>query len=445
VTRSLDKNTEIPYLFSMELWDNLELNQELLATLKELLIALGIGLLLGLEREFTKSGEHKERLFAGIRTFAIVTLTGYVALFLSQEYSIWVFVITFLGVILLIALSYQRSREQDFGTTTEFTLLIAFLLGALVYTGNYHLTVSLAVIVTGLLAMKGRMHDAVAQLSKRDILSILTFILITALVLPLLPNKDWGPYGILNLYKVWLIVVIFVALNFVGYFLTKFVDSKKSTLLTGILGGFVSSTATAWFFSRQSGKDKDGGAIEAAAIILASSIMFPRLLIWLLLLNIALFKSLWLPVLLFGLGGIGIGYWIARNRSKVAEGAPKEVGNPINLREALFFAVIYLVIQFIVGYADEHFGESGVYLASGISGITDIDAITISMANYAKNQDATQMAGTAILIAAFANTLVKYGFCLAFGNAKLKRYSSLAFVPLFLAGIGLVLVRILNS
>ncbi|MBK7407081.1 MAG: DUF4010 domain-containing protein [Saprospirales bacterium] len=172
--------------------------------------------------------------------------------------------------------------------------------------------------------------------------------------------------------------------------------------------------------------------------------MFPRLLIWLLLLNVSLFRDLWLPVTLLGVGGIGLGYWIAHNRSdQVAEGPPKEVSNPINLREALFFAVIYLVIQFIVGYSNEHFGEKGVYIASGISGITDIDAITISMANFAKGGMSELVAGTAILIAALANTLVKYLFCLAFGNAHLKKYTSLAFVPLFLFGIGYIVFRLM--
>ena len=427
----------------MNFWQNLGLHSELLHAFKELLIVLGIGLLQGLEREYSKNADHQGRLVAGVRTFPIVDLMGYLAMFLSNIYSIWIFVAAFLGAITLIALSYQGSRDKDPGTTTEFTLLVSFLLGCLVFTGNYHLAVSAAVIVTALLALKTRMHDVVQRLSQKDIFSILIFVVITALVLPLLPNEDMGPYGIFNFYKIWLVVVIFVALNFLGYFLTKFLDQKRSTLMTGILGGFVSSTATAWFFSRQSGKNSEGGAIEAAAIILASSIMFPRLLIWLLLLNFDLFLSLWLPILVLGLGGAGFGYWIARSQSAEAEGPPKEVRNPINFREAFFFALVYLSIQFIVGYAEEHFGESGVYMASGISGITDIDAITISMAQHGKVGMSLEIAGTAVLIAAFSNTLVKYAFCVLFGNRGLKRYTSMVFIPLFALGIGYILFRAL--
>ena len=428
----------------MDFWQNLGLNGELLYTLQELLIVLGIGLLLGLEREFAKGGSEQARLFAGARTFPIVAMTGYLAMTLSSEFTIWIFVGTLFGASALIAMSYLGSKEQHLGVTTEFSLLAVFLLGGLVFTGRYHLAVSVAVLVAGLLSLKTRIHHAVKALSEKDIQSILLFIVITALVLPLLPNEDKGPYGIFNLYKIWLVVVIFVALNFLGYFLAKFLDQRRSTLMTGILGGFVSSTATTWYFSRKSGKSAEGGVIEAAAIILASSIMFPRLLIWLLLLNFALFKTMWLPILVLGLGGGLFGYWVSRRQSAEVEGPPKEVRNPINLREAFVFGAVYLAIQFLVGYADEHFGESGVYLASGISGITDIDAITISMAQYGKDSAALEIAGTAILIAAFANTLVKYMFCLLFGNAHLKRYTSLAFVPLFTLGIAYILFRVLT-
>jgi len=427
----------------MDFWQTLGLNSDILHSLQEVLIVLGIGLLLGLEREMSKGGPDVP-IFAGVRTFPIVTLTGYVAMLLAAEYSVWIFVGTLFGAAALIAMSYVGSKAEQLGTTTEFSLLIAFLLGGLVFTGRYHLAVSVAVAVAALLSLKDPLHQAVQRLSQKDVHSILFFLVITALALPLLPNIDMGPYGIFNLFRIWLIVVIFVALNFLGYFLTKFLDQKKSTLLTGILGGFVSSTATAWFFSRQSRKNQEGGVIEAAAIVLASSIMFPRLLIWLLLLNFELFRSLWIPIVVLGLMGIGIGYWISRRHGAVAEGPPKEVKNPINLREALFFGVIYLGIQFIVGYANEHFGESGVYVASGISGMTDIDAIAISMARFGKEAPGIGIAGTAIVIAALTNTLVKYGFCLVFGNRNLKRYSSLAFLPIFALGVGYIIFRMVS-
>lgn len=424
------------------------LTSEMITSFEELLIVLGIGLLLGIEREFSKNrpDSEKVKVFAGVRTFPIVALAGYAGALLAEAFSVWILVAAFAGVLAIIALAYQGSRGKDLGTTTEFSLMMTFILGALVFTGKYHLSVTIAVLVTALLTLKIRMHEVVKRLSRDEILAILLFVVITALVLPLLPNEDYGPYGVLNPYTVWLIVVIFVTLNFLSYFLSKFLDEKRSTLTIGILGGFASSTATAWYFSRQSRKSRDGDRLRAAAIVLASSIMFFRLLIWLALLNFALLRAIWIPVSVFGLIGLGGGYWLSRQQKQQEENhvVPAGTNNPINLREALFFGLIYLLIQLLVGYTDEQYGASGTFIASGISGITDIDAITISMADLGKEAGKETVAATAVIIAAFANTLVKYAFCLIFGNASLRRYASFVFIPLFLLGIGYVVFRILG-
>jgi len=425
----------------MEFLENIEWDAQLLNAIKELLIVLGIGILLGAEREYSKQ-QKDERLFAGVRTFPIVGLLGYLTLFLSEKYSFLIYVAAFVGVMILVGLSYHRTQRQDAGTTTEFSLIITFILGSLVFAKSYHLAVTVAVIVTTLLTLKIRLHAVVRQLSQSDIFSIIYFVIITALVLPLLPNQDFGPYNVFNPYKIWLIVSIFVALNFVAYFLSKFIDHRRSVILTGILGGFASSTATAWFFSRQSGRSSKGGAIQASAVVLASSIMFPRLLIWLLLLNISLFQALWAPVLIIGLLGIGLGYYVGKKEQESAPATEHEISNPINFKEALIFAIIYVVIQFVVGYAESRYGDEGVYLAAGISGLTDIDAITISMANYAKESVGLSVAAAAVMIAAFANTLVKYAFCLIFGNNNMRKYASYAFVPLFLAIIGYTIFQL---
>lgn len=423
-----------------EFLESLGFDNVLLNTLKELLIVLGIGLLLGLEREHTKIRKAHVRLFAGVRTFPIVGMAGYLSLFLASKFGVWIFVAAFLGTVSLIALAYYRTQTTDTGTTTEFTLMITFILGGLIFAKFYHISVTVAVLVTVLLTLKIELHKAVSSLSESDILSIIKFVIIAALVLPVLANRDFGPYGAFNFYKIWLIVAIFVSLNFVAYFLSKYLDQRKSVILTGILGGFASSTATAWFFSHQSRHSPKEGRVQSAAIILASSIMFPRLLVWLLLLNMSLFMELWLPVLSFGALGLTAGYFISKKHQPTQTKIRHEIGNPINFREGLLFAGVYIVIQLLIGYAEEHFGSEGIYIASGISGITDIDAITISMANYSKTPDTQPIAATAILIAAFANTLMKYLFCLLFGNAILRKYTSLAFVPLFLIGLIYIVV-----
>lgn len=422
----------------MGYFENLEFNTTLLITMRDLLMALGIGLLIGVEREYSKARDvDHDRLFAGVRTFSIVAILGYLIMILKDSLGIWVFVSAFLGVVAITTVSYFKGHQKDQGTTTEFALIVCFLLGALVQIKEYHLAITGAVLLTALLGFKISIHNFVGRLNKGEIAAILIFIITTALVLPLLPNQDFGPYGVFNLYKIWLIVAIFMSLNFIAYFLGKFVDRKNSVLLTGFVGGFASSTATSWFFSRKSGKSDRGGVLEAAAVVLASSIMFPRLLIWLLILNIALLKMLWLPITLLGILGMGAGYWISTQSDQQTEQAP-DPSSPINFKEAFFFAAIYIAIQLLVGFTDEKFGDTGVWIAAGISGLTDIDAITISMANF----DKLDIAAIAILIAAFSNTLIKYGFCLAFGNNNMKRYSSYVFVPMFLLGIGLIVYGI---
>lgn len=431
----------------MDDFQQLMLDPELLSFLKDLLVVLGIGLLMGIEREFSK-GEGKEsteHTFAGIRTFPIVALIGYAAAHFAEVYSPWVYVACIAGTFALTALSFvHSSRQGDRGGTSEFALIAVFLLGGLVVQGNYHGAVSIAVAVTALLALKVRMHSFVGNLTKNELYSILIMVVVTALVMPLLPREDFGPYGTLNLYKAWLIVVIFVTLNFVAYFLEKFLGSRRSVLITGIVGGFASSTATSWFFSRKAGQSKKGGILESAAIIFASAIMFPRLLIWLIILDRHLLGMLWVPITLFGLLGIGLGLWVSRRaQEKKVEQSPRQSSNPINFREAFVFAGIYIVIQLLVGFANEQFGDRGVYIASVIAGLTDIDAITISMSDYEQKSIGDQVAAIAIVMAAFSNTIIKYAFCLIFGNRAMRINSSIGFVPLFLAGIGYILYHFL--
>ena len=413
------------------------LTENTITNFQGLFIALGIGLLLGLEREFSKKEPTSGPVFAGIRTFPIVALIGFVSGILAEQYAAWVIVAALFGVFALIALSYQNSRTNDLGTTTEFSLLITFLLGALVYSGKYHLSVSVAVIVTILLSLKISMHRIVEHLSRYEIFSILIFVIITALFLPLLPDKDLGPYGLFNPYRVWLIVVIFVSLNFLFYFLEKFLDDRKSILTAGVIRGFASSTATTWIFSRQSSNDKEESTLQAAAIVLASSIMFFRLLIWLFLLNQSIFLLIILPISILGFAGVLIGIYLSKRGSKLLHINKKKVttASPINFKEALLFTTIFIIVQLLVGYANSRFGATGTLLAAGISGISDIDAITISLASFGKTTDLESIAATGILVAAFSNTFVKYLICLVFGSKALIKNVSLGFIPLFLGGL----------
>lgn len=430
----------------LDLAQNLELSKITLEIVLEVLIVLGIGIVIGLEREYSINAKKEEgddsssELFAGVRTFPVVAIIGYLSVFMSKAHNPWIYPATLLVVSAFAVLSYYlANQKRESGSTTQFALIVVFLLSGVVYYNEYLFAAFLGLLVAGLLALKVRIHTAVAKLSKADILSILLFAAISVLVLPVLPNRDFGPYGALNPYKIWLIVTIFMSINFVGYFLHKFIKTKYSILLTGILGGFVSSTATAWYFSRLGGKSEKGGAAHLGAIVLASSIMFPRILIWLFLLNTNLLKELWIPLSFFGIIGFVVGLYLSLRLSKNEDISERPIDNPINLKDALVFATIYVLILLVVGFAGDELGERGVYFASAISGLSNVDAITISMANYTGASISMATGSIAILLAAFANTLVKYSLCMAFGNSLIRKYATLTFGPLFLLGVAYII------
>lgn len=422
-----------------DITENLNITEFTLQTMLEVLIVLGIGLIMGLEREYSsiekgkRVGEIRNELFAGVRTFPLVALMGYLSILLGAHLSLpWLFPITLIVVAAFsVAAYYLSNLKKDEGSTTQFALLTAFLLSGVVFHQEYLLAAFLGLLVTALLAFKVSMHRAVTQLSRRDILSILLFAVITALILPLLPNIDIGPYGAFNPFRIWMIVTIFISLNFVGYFLHKFIGSKYSILTTGVLGGFISSTATTWYFSRLGGKSETGGMTYVGAILLASSIMFPRLLIWLFVLNTELLSALWIPIMVFGILGFFIGFYYSKKSFGKETFSERTIVNPINIKDAVVFVGLYVMILLLVGFAEENLGNQGVYFAAGLSGLTTIDAITISMANYV-DTIGLSVASVAILLAAFSNTLLKYVLCLIFGNNNMRKYASIGFSPIFL-------------
>lgn len=423
--------------------ESLNLSDAAIHFFQDILIVLGIGLLIGLEREYAKSQQNEDsaqEMFAGVRTFPLVGIIGYLAIYIGDRFSFWIYPVVLGGVILLTIVAYYLSRlRKRVGATTELAFIATFLLSSLVYLEEYLLSAFLALLITALLAFKVNLHKAISTFSRKDILSILLFAVITVLILPLLPNKDFGPYGVLNPFKIWLIVTIFIALNFVAYFLHKFIDSRHSILTTGVLGGFVSSTATTWYLSRLGGRTSEGGMTQIAAITLASSIMFPRLLVWLIVLSPELFSILWLPITIFGALGFSIGLYYIKLSTGEHNFEERKITNPINFKDALFFALLYILILLLVGFAKDYLGSKGVFLAAGLSGLTDVDAITISLSNYANQSIQLSVASVAIIIAAFSNTLVKFAICLVFGNRIIRRYAGFAFGSLFAAGLAYVL------
>jgi uncharacterized membrane protein (DUF4010 family) len=395
------------------------------ATIVRFGLAFVIGILVGLQREYAYQQADRE-LFAGARTLALIALAGCAAALLSNLAGMrWIFIAAFLAVSGLIAISYfVTASKGDIGLTSEIAAIIVFLIGALCYWGSLEIAAALGVGTAVLLSLKVSMRRFVGRISEQDVLATLKFAVITAIVLPLLPNRTFSPapLDVLNPQNIWLMVVFISAISFIGYVLIKLVGSRRGVGLTGLLGGLVSSTAVTLSFTQQSRNHDSLAKPFALAITVAWTMMFARVLVEAAVLNTQLLSALWIPM--GGAGVIGLaycGYLLFFSRGK-AEGEDVELKAPFELGPALRFAIAYALILVISRGAQMLLGDAGVYASAALSGIADVDAITLSMARM--TSAGTVEVGTAskaIVLAAMVNTTVKGGIVFALGAVSLRK------------------------
>lgn len=400
--------------------------------------ALAIGLLIGLEREHA-AARAQEKIFAGVRTFPLLSLAGCMALLLSENLgSPLPFGIITALVGILVAVTYAISaRQGQIGMTTEIAAVVAYLLGALCYTEQFALAAALTVVTMVLLSLKLEMRALAAKLSQEDIYATLKFAVITAIVLPVLPNRTFGPLDVLNPYKIWLMVIFISGISFLGYLLIKIVGPRQGIGLTGLLGGLVSSTAVTLSFSQRSTREKALARPFAMAIMVAWTVMFARILVVVSALNRPLFDVLWLPLLIAGVVGLGYcGYLALAQRTR--ETGDVDFANPFELGPAVKFGLLYAAILLIAKAAQLYLGNTGVYLSSIVAGLTDVDAITLSLSQLSSGGASALDLVTAargIVFACISNTAVKGGIVLASGSRELRR----ALLPGFVAMLGATL------
>ncbi len=410
-----------------------------LSIILKFLISFAIGALIGTERERRRS-EIKD--FAGIRTFMLIAVFGTSSAFLSIFYPYFI-IIAFLGLVAIVGLSYIAvTRENgDIGITTEVTALITFILGALCFTDvGLQIVPILAIIITTLLAVKPYLHTFAQKISQNEIMNTLKFLIIAFVILPLLPDQTFGPLNVFNPYQIWLIVVFISAISFSGYILMKFIGAEKGISATGIIGGLVSSTAVA---TAMAARVKESDLLIRAAVfatVVASSMMFLRVLFEVAVINIDLIGLLAVPMLSMGLLGIGLGF-LAWKTTKVREvGEDLKLKNPFSLRPALIFGLFFIVILFVSKIAEIYFGNAGLYITSIISGVADVDAITISMALLAKNTIPPNVAVTAITLAAISNTIIKFFIAMFLGTRKFGYIIGAIFALIIVTGLMTILL-----
>jgi uncharacterized membrane protein (DUF4010 family) len=328
------------------------------------------------------------------------------------------------------------ARAGDVGITTEVSALLAFLLGVLAVRDEVGLAAGLAVASTLVLALREWLHGLARRIETADVEATLKFGIVTLIVLPLVPNQNFGPppFDVINPHKIWLMVTLISGLNFAGYLLVKVVGTEHGLSLTGLLGGLVSSTAVTLGFSQRSRGENEPPAPLALGILLAWTVMFVRVVVLTGVIQRELGARLALAMAL--LGGLSLAICLVlRRRASVEKGSVGAGANPFELGQAIKFGLVFGAVTLAAKAAQVYLGTAGVYLAAAVSGLTDVDAIALSVANLAANGTVSLDVGArAVLIAVLANTLAKGAMAVVLGSRGLRRVMLPAAGVLLVAG-----------
>jgi uncharacterized membrane protein (DUF4010 family) len=409
--------------------------------LESLIVSASLGALIGMIRQWgEQQGDEKNaNHFAGLRTFILWALIGYTAAYVNSEHVPYVFLMALAIVGSHLILHGMVSRKKEMvGLTTGAATIITIMLGALVYWGHLLFAVTLAALTMIVLGIKQRSHDWTRQFTDEDIRSTLQFVAVTGVVLPLVPNEGYGPYEAINPYSLWLMVVLISGLGFVGYILMRLLGTRAGVVLTGLVGGLASSTATTLAFSRESKTYPELSGGFALAIVMACTIMLGRVLIILGFIYPPFIQTLWLPFTMMALPGLiyagSVGIMSRRHKEPANL---SDLKNPLGLGIAVKFALIYGVILFLVKVLSQTDLSEGLLALSFVSGLTDMDAIALSIANNLKDEHIVLTIATqALILSAIANTLLKAGLVLSMGSPQLRKHIAIALGATVLAGVG---------
>ncbi len=360
----------------------------------------------------------------GMRTFAALSLLGYITAVLAEQWP-WVAPVGLGAATTLIVAMYLRDREQGLGITTELAGVATTGLG-LMCRAHPHLAAVLAIVLAVVLASKRSTHALVRKVRRVELTDTLKFLVVVLIVLPLLPNRALDPYEAFNPYKVGLLVVLISGIGFAGYFLTRFLGAKKGIGLTGFIGGLTSSTAVTAAMAQQAKEAPQLSAICAFSTVAANATMFVRVLVVVALLDRPLFLQL-----VWSVGGMALAaaaatvlLWFTADKQKGEGGASTEVPlkNPFSVGPAVKFAAFFVFILFLLKLAKLHLGDSGLYIASLVSGLADVDAITLSVSEQVGDGELVPKVGAiAITIAVISNSATKTGIAISTGGWRFGR------------------------
>ena len=397
-------------------------------------LSLGLGLLIGLQRERVGSE------FGGIRTFPLVALLGTVSGFLAERWGAFVLLGSFLALssVVLVSNLNKRGRPADTsGQTTEVAALLTYACGALLTTDYRPAGIVVGGLTAVLLHLKQPMHAFAGRLSQRDLQGIMRFAIVSLIVLPLLPAQTFGPYDVLNPREIWWMVVLIVGIGLAGYVSYRLFSGSAGILFAGVLGGLVSSTATTVAYARRVRANADATTIAAVVIIIASTVAAARVIVEVAVVAPRILPDIGLPLAVFFAWMVVISVGLLHAARKDPNEMP-EPSNPAELRSALVFAMVYALVIFATAAAKDYFGDRALYAVAFVSGFVDVDAITLSTAQLANQERLSpQSAWHIILIATLTNLMFKTGIATLLGSTRLFVRLALPVGAAIAGGLGL--------
>lgn len=412
---------------------------------RAIVTVLVLGFLIGMQRTMSYLPK-EQKSFAGSRTFALIGLIGYLAAWLGETIPGFIFAAAVVvGILLAVSYYLKVVMLHKSGMTTQIAAVITFLLGLMVYAGLQEYAIFIGVLLIVLLEIKPRLRRFESSLSATDVHAAVLLLAMTFIVLPVLPDEMVGPYALFNPYKTWLMAVIIAAISFIGYAAIKLVGRRRGLFITGAAGGMVSSTGVAVSLSKMFNGVLDARDPFAGAVAVACTFMYFRVLLEAMLIHPELAGALAPAYLAATFGGLAFSYYLYTrtadgSAASVEEGVPR---NPLQLSEALKFGLLFGIVYGAIAFTETRFGDVGVYVISFVSGITDVDAVTLSLSELTRGDKlALSTAMNGIVIASVTNSLVKLGIVYWLGGRQLGwRVAQFFVLTLGIMGIGLYLTE----
>lgn len=421
----------------------------------DLLVAALVGLAVGVEREWSGHSTGPDGRFAGARTFALLgAIGGFAGWFVRLGYPALAAVIAAAGVLLPVVAYFATMRRPGTTTdgTTEVAAVMVVALGLTAGLGLRTPAAAAGAIIVVLLAEKSRLQQLLQRIDANEMRAALLFAVLALVILPVIPDGSYGPYDAFRPRQLWSVVLVFSALNFVGYIARRLIGETRGLGVTGLLGGLVSSTAVTLGFSRRSRDEPQYALPLALGVVAACTVLIPRVLVVTAMLRpplaIAALPIL-APVLVAGVAIIGIALWRERDTRPLAGDAtahdataPREGEgqNPLGLTSSLQMAVAFQIVLFALAWIQQNAGQSGVIASAMVLGLTDMDALTLSMTRYAAVPEQVRTAAAAIGVGVLANTALKTTLVLTIGGPRYRVRAATGLAVLAVgSGVGLLI------